>query len=141
MGDAAVDRISRDVVLARHVEPPVRVWNDPLMHVAVGAADVDVRAGVVGDERGVVAAPGAGEIPGNASGFARTDQQRRCRDRERYPHSAPLWIHGALKAVAIGLSPPGNWRSIVPCTRRAESTLVTTTVPAVAAVYTSPPVM
>lgn len=66
MGNAAVDRIGRDVLLAGDVERAVRVWNDPPVHVAVRAADVNVRARVVGDQRGVVTAPGAGEILGRS---------------------------------------------------------------------------
>src|ERR1051325_7084537 len=84
MVDAAVDRVGGDVVLARNVELSVRVWNDPLMHVAVGAADVDVGARVVGDERRVLAAPSAGEIllP-DAGQLARTECDGQRREAER----------------------------------------------------------
>src|SRR6266550_7319128 len=64
MQDAAVDRVRRDVLLAGHVEATVVVRNDPLMDVAVGAADVDVRAGIVRDQRRILTAPHPGEILG-----------------------------------------------------------------------------
>src|SRR5260370_29997626 len=50
MHDAPIDRMRRDVLLAGHVEPAVRGRNDLLTDVAVGAADVDVRARVVRNE-------------------------------------------------------------------------------------------
>src|SRR5207249_8144276 len=74
-----------DVVLAGYIEPPVRVWNDLLMDVAVGAADVHVRAGVVGNQSRVVTTPRARQVPGrlDARRIARTERQCRRRKRER----------------------------------------------------------
>src|SRR5260370_13398052 len=64
MQDAAVNRIRRDVLLAGHVEATAWVRNDLLMAVAVGAADVDLRAAIVCDERRILAPPHAAEILG-----------------------------------------------------------------------------
>jgi hypothetical protein len=44
MHDAPIDRMCRDVLLARDVEPAVRGWNDLLIDVAVAAADVVLAA-------------------------------------------------------------------------------------------------
>jgi hypothetical protein len=44
-----IDGVRRDVLLARDVEAAGRVGNDFLVDVAVRAADMDMRAGVVSD--------------------------------------------------------------------------------------------
>src|SRR5205807_10037679 len=62
--DPSVHRVRRDILLPWQVEAAVGVCDDRLMHVAVGAADVDMGAGVVGDEPGSVATPRAGDLAG-----------------------------------------------------------------------------
>src|ERR1043166_2537803 len=75
----------RDVLLAGEVESPLGIDDEPLMDIAVGAANMDVGARVVGDETGVVAAPCAGEILGRleTGGLARVDRERRYRKYQR----------------------------------------------------------
>ena len=57
MENAAVDRMRRDVVLAGDIELPRAIGYDLLMDVAIRAADVHVRARVVGNQAGVLPAP------------------------------------------------------------------------------------
>src|SRR5690242_10647880 len=99
MQDAAVDRMSGDVLHAGNVEAAVHVWKNLHMDVAVGAADVDVRAGVVGDERRILTAPHPGEIFRwlETRRVARAEQ-RHDRNREHHPHNTLRWIHTALKS-------------------------------------------
>src|SRR5213075_1168207 len=101
MHDAAIDRMRRDVVLAGDVESAGGVGHDLLMHVAVGAADVDVRARVVGDEAGVLAAPGAGEIFGRLETrrIAGADHQGGQDDKGRAEHCGS---HGSYQSTPAG---------------------------------------
>ena len=71
MKDPGIDRMRGDVLLARHDESSVGIGNDELMDVAVRATDVDVCAAVVGDQRGVLAAPQAEDT------FRRPERTRR----------------------------------------------------------------
>src|SRR2546425_6110841 len=86
MQDAAIDRMRRDVVLPRHIEPPFRIGNDLLMNVAVRAADMDVRAGIVRHQRRIVATPHPGEILWrlHPRRIARTEHRGRRRESQRY---------------------------------------------------------
>lgn len=77
MEDTAIDRVRRDVLLSGQIEAPVAVDYELLVDVAVGAADVNMRAGVVGDESRVLTAPRAREI------FRRFDARGTGADQER----------------------------------------------------------
>src|SRR3989454_1113547 len=85
MQDAAIDRMRRDVVLTGQVEPPLGVKNDLLMDVAVGAADMDVRAGVVRNQHRILATPHPGEILRwlHPRRIARTEHRSRRRESQR----------------------------------------------------------
>src|SRR5439155_24644828 len=124
-----------------NVEPTVVVRKDLLMAVAVGAADVDVRAGIVGDERRILAAPHAGEILGRleARRVAGPDGERRRGDHRDnlHPHVTPLSTHGALNSVTS--SHDENCKLTLPSTRFVASTCVTVTLPLVAETCKSPP--
>src|SRR5437667_10657731 len=60
MQNPAIHWMRRDVVLAGDIELPRAIGYDLLMDVAICAADVHVRAGVVGNPAGIHTAPGAG---------------------------------------------------------------------------------
>src|SRR5207249_1536489 len=141
MQDATVDRMGRDVVLAGYIEPPVRIRDDLLMDVAVRAADVHVRAGVVGNQSRVVTTPRAREIFGwlESRRIARAEQRGHSRERQHdfHPHLTPVSIHGALNSVTS--SHDENSKLTPPSTRFVASTCVTVTLPVVAETCSSPP--
>src|SRR5256714_11046191 len=86
MQNTAVDRMRRNVVLARDVELPRAIGYDLLMDVAIRTTDVHVRARVVGNQAGVHTAPRAGhpttlkaggQLLTRANGRHRGDERKR----------------------------------------------------------------
>jgi hypothetical protein len=62
MQNAAIDRVSVDVISADRLEVAVGIGADWPGRVAECAADVDVDVVEIDDEPGVVAAPGTGDL-------------------------------------------------------------------------------